>query len=86
LHFLTNLYTIKKGKFYEQGWVMNAELIRVFLMADILAMALLAFFYLRQRKLTINEYIQYGLLALLVPLLGPFLVIVLKPGLSRKTK
>jgi hypothetical protein len=33
---------------------MNAELIRVFLIADILGMALLAFFYLRQRKLSIQ--------------------------------
>jgi hypothetical protein len=63
---------------------MNAELIRVFLIADILGMALLAFFYLRQRKLSISEYIHFGLLALLVPLLGPFLVIVLKPGSSRQ--
>jgi hypothetical protein len=63
---------------------MNAELIRVFLIADILGMALLAFFYLRQRKLSIHEYIHFGLLALLVPLLGPFLVIVLKPGSSRQ--
>jgi hypothetical protein len=62
---------------------MNAELIRVFLIADILGMALLAFFYLRQRKLSISEYIQFGLLALIVPLLGPFLVIILKPGSPR---
>jgi hypothetical protein len=62
---------------------MNAELIRILLIADILGMALLAFFYLRQRKLSISEYIQFGLLALLVPLLGPFLVIVRKPGSSR---
>jgi hypothetical protein len=67
-----------------RGALMNAELIRVLLIADILGMALLAFFYLRQRKLSISEYMQYGLLALLVPLLGPFLVIVLKPGLPRK--
>jgi hypothetical protein len=65
---------------------MNAELIRVFLIADILGMALLAFFYLRQRKLSISEYIQFGLLALIVPLLGPFLVIVLKPGSPRQAE
>jgi hypothetical protein len=63
---------------------MNADLIRVFLLVDIVAMALLAFFYLRQRKLSTSEYIRFGLLALFVPLLGPFLVIIFRPGEPRK--
>jgi len=45
-----------------------------------LGMALLAAFYLRRRELTIAEYIGWGLLALLLPLLGPFLVILYQPG------
>jgi Na+/proline symporter len=63
--------------------MMNADLIRILLLAVILVMALLACFYLRQRKLTISEYIRFGLLALFVPLLGPFLVILFKPGEPR---
>jgi hypothetical protein len=59
---------------------MNADVIRVILLVDIIAMALLAFFYLRQRRLSMTEYILFGLLALLVPLLGPFMVIILRPG------
>jgi hypothetical protein len=65
---------------------MNADLIRVFLLVDIVAMALLAFFYLRQRKLSTSEYIRFGLLALFVPLLGPFMVIIFRPGEPRKVR
>jgi len=46
-------------------------------------MALLSIFYLRSRKLPLLGYILWGLLALLVPLLGPFLVIACKPGIPR---
>jgi hypothetical protein len=59
---------------------MIPDLIRIILLAVIVAMALLAFIYLRQRDLSTSEYIRFGLLALFVPLLGPFLVIVLRPG------
>jgi hypothetical protein len=59
---------------------MNADVIRVILLVDIVAMTLLAFFYLRQRTLSMSEYILFGLLALLVPLLGPFMVIIFRPG------
>jgi hypothetical protein len=62
---------------------MNADVIRVILLVDIVAMALLAFFFLRQRRLSMREYILFGLLALLVPLLGPFMVIIFRPGESR---
>jgi hypothetical protein len=63
---------------------MNADSIRVILLVDIVAMALLAFFYLRQRKLSTSDYIRFGLLALFVPLIGPFMVIVFRPGEPRK--
>jgi hypothetical protein len=59
---------------------MNADVIRVILLVNIVAMALLALFYLRQRTLSLREYILFGLLALLVPLLGPFMVIIFRPG------
>jgi len=63
---------------------MNADIIRVLLIAVIFVMALLAIFYLAQRKLSAVEYIRYGLLAVCVPLLGPFLVILFRPGKPRR--
>jgi hypothetical protein len=63
--------------------MMNAELIRILLLVNIVAMALLACVYLSQRKLSISETIRFGLLAVCVPLLGPFLVILFRPGEPR---
>ncbi len=62
------------------GRVMNAAVLRTLLLLDIIAMALLSFFYLRGRDLSWHAYLSYGLIALLVPLLGPFLVILTRPG------
>jgi hypothetical protein len=62
---------------------MNAEWVRMLLLAGILGMAVLAAFYLRGRKLTNGETLRCGIL-FLVPLLGPFLIIVLQPGEPRK--
>ncbi len=59
---------------------MNAAWMRTLLFVDIIAMALLAFFYLRGRELAWHEYLSFGLIALFVPLLGPFLVILTRPG------
>jgi uncharacterized membrane protein len=61
----------------------SPDTMRMMLLACIAGMALLAAFYLRRRDLTTREYIAWGLLALLVPLLGPFLVILNHPGRLR---
>lgn len=61
-----------------------AEIMRYLLAAFLIGMALLALLYLRRRDLTPTEIIGWGLLIILVPLLGPFLVIVLKPGAKRR--
>jgi len=58
----------------------SADLMRLFLAACLLCMALLAAFYIRRRELTYPEYFGWGLVILLVPLFGPFLVIYLRPG------
>ncbi len=47
-----------------------------------LAMALLAIIYLSKRQLPLMGYVFWGLVAL-VPLIGPFLVILSRPGESR---
>lgn len=54
--------------------------IRIILLVDIIAMALLSLFYLRQRRLDRLSFFCWGLLALLVPVLGPFMVIANRPG------
>lgn len=58
----------------------SPDLIRAFLVIGILGMAALAALYLRRRELTITEYLGWGLLIVLLPLLGPFLVIFYQPG------
>jgi uncharacterized membrane protein YjfL (UPF0719 family) len=63
---------------------LTPDTMRFLLLACILGMALLAAFYLRRRQMTTPQYILWGLLALLIPLLGPFLVILAHPGTSRK--
>ena len=63
---------------------LTPDTMRFLLIACILGMALLAAFYLRRREMTTRDYIAWGLLALLVPLLGPFLVILSHPGTLRR--
>jgi len=53
---------------------------RALLIACMAGMALLAAFYLRRREMSTLAYLAWGLLALLLPLLGPFLVILNHPG------
>lgn len=58
----------------------TGDIIRTILLVEIIIMALLALVYLRQRRLHWSEYCGWGLLALFVPVLGPFLVISKRPG------
>jgi hypothetical protein len=53
---------------------------RYLLIMFLFGMALLAALYLSRRSLTLREYLAWGLLILLVPLLGPFLAILCAPG------
>ena len=57
-----------------------ALVVKVILLLSILAMAFLAFHYLRRRQLSWAAYCFWGLLAIVLPVLGPFLVIVSRPG------
>ena len=59
---------------------LSADLMRTFLVLCLFGMAMLAEFYLRERKLTFGAYMGWGLLLVLVPLVGPFLVILARPG------
>jgi hypothetical protein len=60
--------------------LISAGVIRVFLGVGVLGMALLAIFYLRQRRMPFHEYLGWGLLAVFVPVFGPFWVICMHPG------
>lgn len=59
---------------------MTAETLRALLVGFLFAMYLLALLYLRRRPLTWVQFAAWGLFALLVPALGPFLTILARPG------
>jgi hypothetical protein len=56
------------------------ESLRLVLSIGMFGMALLAVFYLRERRLSFGQFIGWGLLAIFIPLLGPFLAILSGPG------
>ena len=66
-----------------------AEVMRSALILCLAGMALIGILYLRTRSMPTNETLKWGLLVLLLPLLGPFLTIVSQPGaphhLGRRT-
>jgi len=57
-----------------------AGVLRIILWFDIVAFALLGLAYLRQRHMSVSQYLAWGIVALCVPVLGPFLVICQRPG------
>ena len=64
---------------------MTVETMRLLLVGCLLGLYILAMFDLRRRSLTLVQFAAWGLLALLVPALGPFLVIVSRPaGLAHR--
>jgi hypothetical protein len=60
-----------------------AHLMRMLLVGNLLAMLFLAAFFLRSRKLSTQAYLGWGVVAILLPVLGPFLVIWMSPGKKR---
>lgn len=63
---------------------LSPDLLRALLAICIWSMAVLAAVYLQRRSLPVHQYICWGLLIILVPLLGPFLVVLYKPGKRRE--
>jgi len=59
---------------------LSPHLMRLFLLLCLLGMELLAALFLSQRRLPFFAYLGWGLLAVLLPVVGPFLVILHKPG------
>jgi hypothetical protein len=65
---------------------MNAETMRQLLAGSLVAMYILAMLYLRRRPLTLGQFTAWGLFALFIPALGPFLVILNRPGGPRRRR
>jgi hypothetical protein len=57
-----------------------AVVLKAVLVITMLAMAFLAMWYLRRRQLSWAGYCFWGLVAIVLPVLGPFLVIASRPG------
>lgn len=57
-----------------------ADTLRILLFACLFGMLMVAVLYLRRRKLSTLAYFLWGLLALLLPVVGPYLVIAARPG------
>jgi len=61
----------------------GADVLRILLGVCIAGMLALAAAYLVQRRLAWHQYLGWGLVALIFPILGPFLVIINRPGVRR---
>lgn len=66
--------------------MMNAATMRLILAVFLIAMYLLAMLYLRRRELSPGAFLFWGLFALLVPLLGPFVTILSRSGSPRRSR
>lgn len=58
----------------------TAVTLRVILLAVLFGMLMIAVLYLRQRKLSTLAYVLWGIFALLLPVIGPYLAIASQPG------
>ena len=64
---------------------LSADLMRIMLVIYLLGMSLLAALYLRSRVMGCEAYFGWGILAILLPVLGPFLVIIFAPRRAVKS-
>jgi len=71
---------------YNEAMLVSAEVMRVCLLLCLLGMAALAAFYLRERRMPLWEYVGWGLVIVLLPLVGPFVVLLARPGQPLRRK
>ena len=57
-----------------------ADILSILLAAYLILSLAIAFAYLSRRRLTLGEWLFWGLVAVLVPVFGPFFVISARPG------
>jgi hypothetical protein len=60
--------------------MMDARDLHLLLILFVFAMYFLVVAYLRRRRMPFGAYAFWGLVAMLIPVFGPFLVIARKPG------
>ena len=60
--------------------LLSPDIMRLLLLLCVVGMAIMAGLFLRERRLSLAAYLGWGLVATLLPLLGPFLVILVRPG------
>lgn len=58
----------------------TTDILRVLLYVVLFGMLLIAVLYLRRRKLSKAAYVLWGILALILPVIGPYIVIASRPG------
>lgn len=58
----------------------TTDILRVLLYVVLFGMLMIAVLYLRQRKLSKAAYVLWGILALILPVIGPYIVIASRPG------
>ncbi|MEZ0396654.1 MAG: hypothetical protein ABWK53_09535 [Anaerolineales bacterium] len=63
---------------------MSADILLGMLVVFLAILYLMAMSYLRRRSLTPRQFLIWGLVALVLPALGPFLVIAFRPGTPRR--
>jgi hypothetical protein len=70
---------------YKRNAIMpiTPDLMRLLLLICMLSMVILAAFYLRARELSTWWYALWSLVVILLPLIGPFFVIWMRPGSKR---
>jgi hypothetical protein len=63
--------------------LLSATTMRALLLLSLLGMSLLAGLFLRRRQLPLIAYFGWGLLVVMLPALGAFIVLLAKPGVSK---
>jgi hypothetical protein len=58
----------------------SPEMMRLLILLCMFSMSLLAAFFLRRRGISPLAYAGWGILTMLLPLVGPFLVVLYQPG------
>ncbi len=61
------------------------SIIRTLLLIVVILLAGMALLYLRKRSLPVTGYLFWVLIALTLPILGPILLIAMRPGQERQT-
>jgi hypothetical protein len=62
---------------------MTADVMRLLLLICLIGVGVIAALYLRRRRLSFAAYLGWGFVILLLPLIGPFVILLAGPGKPR---